>query len=160
MYRTLLLTIFVHLIIYIRRSSAERGHHRATFSTIFHGKYTQYYMRRSKENWLTQQRQQLAVVPMNHSSSATAIPAPSSDGNRSDHSAKRVTFGDVVLHEFGPTIGHNPSVSSGVPIALGYGDRGAPERMTRTRIETYESRRKPRRLGRQLLISKRDRERM
>jgi len=81
-----------------------------------------------------------------------------------------VSFGDVLIREFPPMIGHNPFVSSGVPIALDYcsntttSDEEVPTnvaRTTRTRVDIYESRRQHlRRCGKALLIRKQDRERM
>lgn len=62
----------------------------------------------------------------------------------------RLKFGNVVIHEFGAAIGHNPSVSQGVPIALSDTELSSQSMP----LETYERNRAPRRTTRQLIISK------
>ncbi|GKY92102.1 hypothetical protein MPSEU_000181600 [Mayamaea pseudoterrestris] len=62
----------------------------------------------------------------------------------------RLTFGDVEIHEFGAAIGHNPSVSQGVPITLS----NEALHFERVPLESYEQARGPRRTTRQLVISK------
>jgi hypothetical protein len=68
----------------------------------------------------------------------------------------RLTFGHVEIHEFGAAIGHNPSVSSGVPITLA-ADALSSICMP---LEAYERTRSPRRTTRQLVISKNSRAEM
>jgi len=95
---------------------------------------------------------------------------PNDDNNENDDEpsrkkkARHISFGDVVFHEFPPTIGDNPSVSSGCPIMLSY----RHERTSSMTLEAYEDDRKrwanglglsnPRRSGRMLILDKRDRE--
>jgi hypothetical protein len=66
-----------------------------------------------------------------------------------------VKFGTIVVWEFPPTIGDNPSVSTGVPVALG----PKPCCMYVDEIDTFEASRNPlRRTTRDLKVPSRIRE--
>jgi len=83
-----------------------------------------------------------------HTSVSSRTYSPTSD--------RSVTFGDVEVCEFLPTIGDNPSVSSGVPVALSFD----LERRTILRLDSYEENRSPRRKGKSLMIPREVREDM
>jgi len=63
-----------------------------------------------------------------------------------------VSFDHIQFHEFAPAIGDNPFVSGGVPIALGtkLNESVLP-------LDQYEESRGPRRFGRQLSLTRKDR---
>jgi hypothetical protein len=67
-----------------------------------------------------------------------------------------VWFGVIEFYEFLPTIGDNPSVSSGVPISLDFSLYNART----VDLELYELVRRPRRTTRELKISSKYREEM
>ena len=76
-------------------------------------------------------------------------------GSKMVHST--VSFGQIEVWCFPPTIGDNPSVSCGVPIALDSHPQGGS---SVEELEQYELRRPPRRTTRDLKINSQDREEM
>lgn len=79
------------------------------------------------------------------------------DSPRTRRMSVSVQFGHVEIHEFGPAIGHNPSVTAGVPITLS--DR--PIKSSSIDLGDFEQRRMgQRRSTRQLHIPKEIREQM
>ena len=86
----------------------------------------------------------------------TAPSTESDETTNSPGSKRRIAFGDIIVHEFPPAIGDNPSVSGGVPITLSY-------RLDKTLVvglDEYENTRRPRRSRKALFISERVREAM
>jgi hypothetical protein len=82
---------------------------------------------------------------------------PSLTKASSDRESKRlVGWSDLKIYYYPPAIGHNPAVSSGVPITLG----AEPNKVRCFKIDYYERKRRPRRGPRGLCINKEMREEM
>ena len=78
------------------------------------------------------------------------------DGSNSSSTTKSVGFDKIVIMEFLPALGDNPSVSQGVPVALS--DEAV--RTKKYRLDLYEMERRPRRDPGALLLQRDEREEM